>query len=415
MKHQPGRSPYDHRALTRRDFLSASAQVLAGTALFGGALPHALAAETAPPARLRLDRSAEAPALPVAVLRCASYEPKVFRKALAKSFDLVGGIRTLVRNKTVTVKLNLTGLSWKPVFGYPAQETYQTQPNTVAALCSLLVQAGAKRVVLIENLYWDKPFEQVLGEAGWDVKAIQAAGDHRVTFEDTRNRGAFSGYTRLKVPWGGFIYPAFDFNQRFEQTDVLVSLAKLKQHATAGITGAVKNCFGNTPTSLYGDTAPDEKGLIHRAVMFHGGEKSVPAGVPAELAHGLRKEGPVRVPHITADIFGARPTDLNIVDGVRTIRGGEGHWNDGIGLMEPKVLVVGRNGVCTDSVCTAVMGFDPQAAPRQLPFPGDNHLQLLASVGVGANDLRRIEVRGVAIKEALCPFAPRGGASPQKS
>ena len=211
---------------------------------------------------------------------------------LEKSFDLIGGIKRLVQNKTVAVKLNLTGLEWKPVFGLPAQETYQTQPNTVAALCALLAEAGAKRIVLVENLYWDKPFEQVLIEAGWDVKPIHSAGHHRVSFEDTRNRGQWPGYSRLKVPWGGFMYPAFDFNQRFENCDVLVSLAKLKQHATAGVTGAVKNCFGNTPTSLYGDTAPDEKGLIHRAVMFHGGKKQVPKGVPAELENGHAKERP---------------------------------------------------------------------------------------------------------------------------
>ena len=415
MKSEPNRIASHAHAVTLRAFLLSSTRALAGATLAGGSLGMGRAADAAAARRKSPDRSARAPVAPVAILRCESYEPQVFRQALEKSFDLIGGIQSLVRDKTVAVKLNLTGLSWKPVFGLAAQETYQTQPNTVAALCAILVGAGARRIVLLENLYWDKPFEQVLTEAGWDVKAVQSAGDHRVTFEDTRNRGTWPGYSRFKVPWGGFIYPAFDLNQRFEKTDVLISLAKLKQHATAGITGAVKNCFGNTPTSLYGDTAPDEKGLIHRAVMFHGGDKRVPAGVPAELDHGLPKEATVRVPHITADIFGARPTDLNIVDGIRTIRGGEGHWNQGIGLMNPKVLVVGRNGVCTDSVCTAVMGFDPQASDRQAPFQGANHLRLLASAGVGANDLRRIEVRGLSIKEAVCPFQAPRNESKQKS
>ena len=406
MRTKPASSNGPTAGMTRRTFLHYSGRALAGAALASGSLGVAGAAVWTAGKREFQDRSARAPALPVALLRCPSYEPPVFREALARSFDLIGGIRSLVRDRTVTVKLNLTGLEWKPVFGLPARETYQTQPDTVAALCALLAEAGARRIVLIENLYWDKPFEQVLIESGWEVKAIQSAGQQRVSFEDTRNRGRFPGYTRFKVPWGGFMYPAFDLNQRFEQTDVLVSLAKLKQHATAGITGAIKNCFGNTPTSLYGDTAPDEKGLIHRAVMFHGGDKAVPAGVPAELDHGLPKEGTVRVPYITADIFGARPADLNIVEGVRTIRGGEGHWNDHIGLMEPKVLLVGRNGVCTDSVATAVMGFDPQAPDRRPPFPGTNHLRLLASAGVGANDLKRIEVRGVPVKDVVCPFQP---------
>ncbi len=384
----------------RRQFLCASARTAVGATLAG----RVWAAEEGSTKPRVPDRSAEAPSAPVCIVRCDSYEPAVFRSALQKSFDLIGGIGSLVRKKTITVKLNLTGLSWNPVFDLPAQETYQTQPNTIAALCALLVDSGAKEIVLIENLYWDKPFTQVLTEAGWDVKAIESAGNHQVRWEDTRNHGTFPGYSRFKVPWGGYVYPAFDLNQRFEKTDVLISLAKLKQHATAGITGAVKNCFGNTPTAIYGDNAPDEKGLNHRAGMFHGGNKRVAAGVPQELDHGLPREGTIRVPHIAADIFGARPTDLNIVDGIRTIRGGEGHWNRGIGLMHPKVLVVGRNGVCTDAVCTGVMGFDPKAAQGQFPFQGANHLQLLARAGIGTNDLSRIEVRGVPLKEVVCPF-----------
>ena len=79
-----------------------------------------------------------------------------------------------------------------------------------------------------------------------------------MVFEDTRNRGSYKGYSRLQVPWGGFIYPAFDVNQAYDKTDVLISLAKLKQHATAGVTCAVKNFFGNTPSSVYGDDGPGE-------------------------------------------------------------------------------------------------------------------------------------------------------------
>ncbi len=387
-------------SIHRREFL---ARVAVAAVLGGGraGLPAAESPARKPAPR---DRSAQAPASPVAIARCASYEPIEFRRALDRSFDLLGGIASLVRNRTVTVKLNLTGMEWKPVFNLPAQETYQTQPNTAAALCAILADAGARQIVLVENLYWAKPFEQILTEAGWDVKAIQSAGQHRVTFEDTRNQGRFAGYSRFRVPWGGYIFPSFDVNSRFEQTDVLISLAKLKQHATAGITGAVKNLFGITPSSIYGDDGPGEHAIKHRAAMFHSGRGSPPAGVPGELDHGLPKSGPIRVPRITADIFGARPSEVNIVDGIRTISGGEGAWNRGIALKEPKILLAGLNGVCTDAVATAVMGFDPQAPHGQKPFQGDNHLRLLAAAGVGAIDLNRIEVRGVPIRDALCPF-----------
>ena len=359
------------------------------------------------PDKSRPDRSAEAPSQPVSIQRCESFQPQVLREKLAAALDQIGGSGPLVRNKTVTIKINLTGMSWDPAFNLPAYETYQTHPNSLSALCAILADAGARRIVVVENLYWDRPIEKTLLDAGWNLGMIQSAGGHKVTFEDTRNRGSFPGYSRFHVPWGGFIFPGFDMNQRFEKTDVLVSLAKLKQHATAGITGAVKNCFGNTPSSIYGDDGPGEHALKHRAAMFHGGRGKPPAGSPQELAHGLPNQGTVRVPRITADIFGARPADLNIVEGIRSISGGEGHWNQGIALVEPKLLLVGRNGVCTDAVCTAAMGFDPQAEHGQFPFQGDNHLRLLAAVGVGTNDLKRIEVRGLPLAQAVFPYQPR--------
>ena len=73
------------------------------------------------------------------------------------------------------------------------------------------------------------------------------------------------------------------------------------------------------------------------------------------------------------------------------------------------MLLAGRNAVCTDAVCTAVMGYDPQAGHMQFPFPGENHLRLLASVGVGSIDLKRIEVRGMppGLKRVI-PRAPPG-------
>ena len=92
-----------------------------------------------------------------------------------------------------------------------------------------------------------------MAAASWDIDRINAAGGGKVTWEDTRNQGSFRSYSRLTVPWGGYLYPAFDLNGRYEKTDVFVSLAKLKDHANAGVTMSVKNLFGIAPTSIYGD------------------------------------------------------------------------------------------------------------------------------------------------------------------
>ena len=379
---------------------------VAGAGILANSLPQMLAtavlAADEPP-----DRSAEAPSMPVAIQRCESFEQQLVRQKLDAVLDGIGGIKKMVENKTVTIKINLTGKEWKPFAGKPAYESYQTHPHTLAALCAALADAGAKQIVVVENTYWDRTFEETLKKEGWDQEAIQSAGRHKVVFEDTRHRGSWPGYSRFKVPWGGFVYPAFDLNQRFEKTDVLISLAKLKQHTCAGITGAIKNLYGNTPSSLYGNDAPNENARDHRTDMFHDGRKPAPAGVPAELPGKAPRDSNGRVSRIVADIYGARPADLCIIDGIRTIRGGEGWWNGGIALIEPKVILAGRNGVCTDAIATAVMGFDPQAQHRQSPFQGDNYLRLLAAVGLGTNDPNKIEIAGLPLKEAVCPFQPR--------
>ena len=378
-----------------------------GTAglLCSGGVPSVGRADEPQPGHPLPDRSEQAPSLPVAIQRCRSYEPKLLRERLDTALELIGGIGKLVNGKTVTIKLNLTGGPGE-LGGLPAYRTYHVHPNMVAALCAAVHEAGARRIVIVESQYSTKSPEEVLTGGGWDVKDVCSAGGNKVTFEDTRNRGSWPTYSRLEVPWGGFIFPAFDVNQQYEKTDVFISLAKMKDHANAGITLAVKNQFGMAPTSLYGSDAPNEQSTSARGAIFHQGSKAVPSGVPAELDHGIRKHWAYRVPRITADLMGARPVDLAVVDGIESNRGGEGWWIKGVQPNRPELLLVGRNAVCTDAVGAAAMGYDPTAEHMKFPFPGENHLALLSSVGVGTNDVQKIEVLGLPLDEAVYKFNP---------
>jgi len=377
--------------------------LLAGGLLAGGEFPTASATE---PTQQSPDRSGDAPGSPVAIARCESYEPKLLRAKLDDTLDRIGGIEKLVRGKSVTIKPNLTGPPTGKLGGLPSWRTYQVHPNMLAAVCAAVHDAGAKRIVVVESFYTRQTPEEVLTAAGWNIATIKSAGGHQVTFRDTRNRGNWPAYSRLKVPWGGFIFPAFDVNQCYEKTDVFISLGKMKDHANAGVTLSVKNLFGIAPTSLYGDDAPNENTTRARGAIFHRGIRPVPDGVPAEVDHGLPARWLHRVPRITADLLGIRPVDLALIDGIETNRGGEGFWIRGSEPIQPKLLMAGRNPVCTDAVCTAAMGYDPQAGYRRFPFQGDNHLQLLASVGVGTNDVGQIEVAGLPLQNALHPFNP---------
>jgi uncharacterized protein (DUF362 family) len=386
---------------TRRELLARGAGAL-GLWAVGGWRTLLLASEAPPPAHLP-GRAKLAPSLPVAIQRCESYEPVLVRQRLDATLDAIGGIGRLVQGKTVTLKINMTGPAQKAC-GLPASETYHIHPHVVAALCAALDRAGARRIAIVEGWYHHEPAETVLAKAGWDLKAIQAAGGHKVVFENTKNRGSWGGYSRVKVPWGGYLFPAFDLNGWYDKTDVFVSLGKMKDHSTAGVTMTVKNCFGITPTALYGDDAPNEDSVQARVAPLHENKRALPAGVPAQLGANPPNDPVVRVPRIVADLLGARPVDLAVIDGVSTIRNGEGFWNDGIEALSPKLLFAGRNAVCTDAVCAAAMGYDPTTGHGKFPFQGENHLLWAAEAGLGTNDARRIEVAGVSVRDALCRF-----------
>ncbi|MGH9663511.1 MAG: hypothetical protein ACRD9L_03690 [Bryobacteraceae bacterium] len=99
--------------------------------------------------------------------------------------------------------------------------------------------------------------------------------------------------------------------------------------------------------------------------------------------------------------------DLAIVDGVESIRGGEGVWNPGVQRVTPGVLLVSRNAVCVDAVGMKVMGYDPKADRGTKPFVrGDSAPKLAEAVGIGTTDLARIETIGPSLKDAFYDYGP---------
>jgi uncharacterized protein (DUF362 family) len=392
------------RPLNRRRFLHQGLALAAGAPLaLRLGRSESPATETADPTE-----STAAPArndAKVAIVSCKTYGPEV-RQALAKCFDVLGGIGSLVKNKTVTVKLNLTGTNFTPFLGRPVGETFMTHYSTALALGSLLFDAGARRVRFVESTTSKAELAATLALAEWDVKTLEALG--RVEFENTRNLGVSKDYAHLPLPNGGYMFSAFDLNRAYADTDVLVSLAKLKNHLTAGVTLSMKNLFGITPNSLYGSAAGSEDAVEGRGVLHdpRGAEKiNLPGLKPGQLS----ADPSWRVPRITADICAARPVHLAIIDAITSMSGGEGPWCQDAGAVKvttPGLLLAGLNPVSTDAVGVAVMGYaNPRADRGTKPFQlCDNHLLLAEQRGVGTADLSRIDVRGLSVAKARFPY-----------
>ncbi len=347
------------------------------------------------------------PAGRVAIGKCHEYGPQV-AGALASLFDRLGGLAGLVRGKTVAIKLNLTGGPGNRLGQAPPELTHWVHPDVVAATVHLLGKAGAQRIRLLESpMGTAAPLEEFLLQAKWDPRDFVSAAP-RVEFENTNCLGQGKKYSRLWVPGGGLMFNGYDLNHSYEDCDVFVSVAKLKEHSTAGVTLSMKNCFGLTPCTIYGQGAgQDEPSLVPKGgrAMLHDGKRLPSKSAPSPLAAYNSKDPGFRVPRVTADLVAARPIHLAVIDGIHTMTAGEGPWTGKNKPVQPGVLVAGTNCVATDAVCTALMGFDPMADRGTAPFEKcDSTLKLAEQLGLGTRDLKRIEVLGTPIAEARVNF-----------
>jgi len=228
--------------------------------------------------------AATARAAPVALARCASYGAAVL-PVLQKMFDQLGGLGRLVRGKTVAVKLNLTGTPFERHGYLDAGLAHWTHSDVIGATVHLLGRAGASRIRLLESPWKSaEPIEEHMLGAGWEPRDLLNAAP-RVEFENTNFLGNGKRYHRLQTPRGGHMFRAFDLNHSYEECDVFVSIAKLKEHSTAGITLAMKNCFGITPCTIYGDDAGEsEPGLLPQGGRYpiHNGYRAPSKTSPQE-------------------------------------------------------------------------------------------------------------------------------------
>lgn len=347
--------------------------------------------------------------LPVAIARADRYSEDL-TSILGGMFDSLGGLKSRVSNKTVTIKLNLTGSPALRLRGRAPALTHYSHPRLAGALAHLLVRAGARRVRFVESCWGTaNPLEEYLLDSGWNVRELQSIGPG-IEFENTNARGSYNGYAPFPVPGTSKVFRGYMLNRAYLETDVLVSLAKLKEHATCGVTLTMKNLFGITPASIYGDDAgiedPNEAPTKGRVKVCHLGERQPARIAPAEAdPAGSRNPGD-RVPRITVELCSLRPPEIAIIDGIDTVRGGEGPWIRGIEPLHAGLLFAGFNAVSTDAAAVAAMGYDPRARRGTAPFMQcENTLLLAEAAGLGSANIGSIPILGVPLESARVPFS----------
>lgn len=388
--------------LSRRHFMRSMAGAAGAAAFVAGSAPWSIAAQPEP---------RPAPRAPTSLGLCKRYEYDQVRRALGRMLDELGDVRRLVRRQHVTVKLNLVNSSEEDLGGVPLWLTVTVHPAVAMALGSLLVEYGARTVTFCDQLPFPSLEESAFAGYGFKAEAFKQAMNGRARFVNTRNRGSYREYAWVKVPGGGELASAWEVNRTYVETDVLVSLAKLKSHVSGGITGGMKNLFGVPPSSLYGDDLkeqPDEAAVGYRNGTMHSCERLPLTSASSFTGRSVKGDHGFNVPRFIVDLAAAFPIQLVVIDGISTVQTAEGWWlGSMVSVTRPGVLIAGRNPVCTDAVAAAVMGFDPDAADRTFPFVnGVNQLALARRRGLGENRIREIEIGGVGLDAARFEFQP---------
>jgi uncharacterized protein (DUF362 family) len=381
-----------NRDITRREVLLG-----AGALLAVPALPAFGAITTPPTAR-------------VTVGKCMTYGPELL-PTLATMFDQLGGLDRIVKGKTVAVKINLIGVRSQRLGNALMEDTFWTNPHVIGAVVHLMGKAGARKIRVVEGP-WSSPetLEEVMLSMNWKPQDILNAADN-VEFENTNYLGRGKKYSRFMVPGGGLIFPGYDLNHSYEDCDVFVSCAKLKEHAGTGVTLSMKNVYGTTPVTIYGEGAGVDEPSIRphggRGGVFHFARRMPSKSAPQQMDMSLPKEQGFRIPRIVAELCTARPVHLAIIDGVKSATGAETNYGSRPqAAVNPGVLIAGTNCVATDAVAMAVMGFDPMADRGTAPFGNsDSMLRLGEGLGIGWRDLSKNEIVGVPISQVVFSYS----------
>jgi len=164
----------------------------------------------------------------VAIQQCQSYETGKVTESLKTAIDIAGGLD--LRGKRVLLKPNILRDS-------PARTAVTTHPEFVRAAIRVCMASGAEKIMV-----GDSP-----GVHGPGFKGT-ISGIRQVVKEEGAEWVDFSGpKCRVSVPSPHYKEREFLLSGVLRQTDIVISLPKLKTHQLMGYTGAMKNLFGLVP------------------------------------------------------------------------------------------------------------------------------------------------------------------------
>jgi uncharacterized protein (DUF362 family) len=248
-----------------------------------------------------------------------------------KAIAAIGGMRMFVSSGDVVVI--------KPNIGHARAPKYavDTNPAVVATLVGLARQAGAAKVIVMDNPVGSDP-ANCYGASGISAAVKAAGGSMQVM--------GGSGYRNYAIP--GHLLKSHPLYAAIVNADVLINVPIAKQHGSTGLTLAGKNMMGCTS---------------NRQKMHTLGLSQSIAEINAKL----------------------RP-ELAVIDAMRIlVRNGP----SGGSLADVRVkntVIACKDWVAADTYATRLFGKKPGAVP---------YIKAAADMGLGTMDLSSLTIRNV--------------------
>ncbi len=318
--------------LNRSEFLKLIALGSAGIAILGGP-------ERALAALARADDDLDRAALDGDVAAAHAAAGKILAVAhgtsagtnTKKAIAAIGGMRKFVSSGDVVVI--------KPNIGHPRAPKYavDTNPSVVATLVSLARQAGAKKVIVMDNPVSSDPANCY--SASGIAAAVKSAGGSMHVMGS-------SGYKQYAIP--GHLLKTHPLYAAIVNADVLINVPIAKQHGSTGLTMAGKNMMGCTS---------------NRQKMHTLGLSQSIAEINAKL----------------------RP-ELTVIDAMRIlVRNGPsgGSLND---VKVKNTVIACKDWVAADTYATRLFGKKPGAVP---------YIKAAANMDLGTMNLSSVTIRNV--------------------
>ena len=275
----------------------------------------------------------------VGVVKCRDYDYELVYRSVKRSIELAGGLKGRVKKgDSVLLKVNLIG-AFKP------ERAATTHPSVVRAVCEIIGEIGGNPIVAdssgaisdVEEAFRLSGIEEAAKKAGVKVVNLQKYG-----------------YKKVKVAKGKQLKEMY-FSKKVLESDLVISLPKLKTHVLALYTGSIKNFFGCIPRK--------ERKLSHRLAKLEPFSQSI------------------------VDIFSLSSCDFSIMDGVVGMEGnGPTHGKP----RKLGAIISGNDCVAVDAVSADLIGF------KALDIP---HIRQAAEQGLGICNMDNIAIKGDYIEK----------------